>query len=159
MATASPTLTTGEVAEIFGVTPGTVTNWKADGCPYRTRDGRPAYVLRQVIEWRVEQARLSSAPPDMKAEQLRKLKAEADRVELEVAEARGDLVPLADFDTALASEHEAMRAALTSLPSKFSRLVADRTGCTMALAQAVLSDVADRTMIELRDEMPAEIGR
>jgi phage terminase Nu1 subunit (DNA packaging protein) len=108
------------------------------------------YVPADVTNWRIERAERSQAPLDKDAEQVRKLKAEADRVELEVAKVRGELLPAAAFEQALAEEHDEIRAALVSLPSRFARLVVERTGCTMAVAQTLLADVADGTLAELQ---------
>ena len=156
MALAAETYTAAELARTMGVTPATITNWKADGCPYRQMSGRPVYVLKDVIDWRLAQARAASAPLDKEAEQVRKLKAEADRVEIDVAKARAVLVPHTAMEEALAEEHDALRAALVSLPSRFARVVVDRTGCSMATAQTLLADIADATLTDLQGGADAD---
>ena len=110
----------------------------------------------EVYRWRLGQAEQTAIPLDKEAEQVRKLKAEADRVEIEVAKARGELVPVSEFEKAVAADHDEMRAALLSLPSRFARLVVDRTGCGMALAQTLLADIADGTLTELQAGGPNE---
>ena len=154
MAKVSEILTAGELADAFKVTTAAVTKWKSEGCPCRIQSGRPVYVLAEVADWRVSRAKESARPLDKDEEQVRKLKAEADRVELEVAKVRGELVPVAEFTKALASAQDDTRAAMTSLPSKHARLVVDRTGCTMGVAQTLLADVADATLAEMQTDDP-----
>ena len=154
MAIADPLLTGTELAAALRVTTGAVTTWKANGCPWQDKNGRPHYVLHKVVEWRLKEARASSAPLDKEAEQVRKLKAEADRVEIEVAQARGDVVPVAEFDRVIAVEHEYLRTALVKMPSTFADLVAERTGCPIGVAQAVLADVVDATLTSLQEGAP-----
>jgi phage terminase Nu1 subunit (DNA packaging protein) len=151
MADAPAPLTGAALAAWFGVARQTVSDWKAAGCPFHPgKNGAPTYLPAEVWAWRESARERESAPLDKDAEQVRKLKAEADRVELEVAKVRGELLPAAAFEQALAEEHDEIRAALVSLPSRFARLVVERTGCTMAVAQTLLADVADGTLAELQ---------
>lgn len=139
-----------ELATMLGLSLQTVTDWKAEGMPHRMKSGRPAYVLREVVRWLREKERKNAAPMDKESEQLRKLRAEADLKEIEVAAARGDLIPAALFEKTVALEHERMRGALLKMPSTFAHLVADRTGCAMGAAQSLLADLADQTLTELQ---------
>lgn len=140
------------LATAMGVARQTISTWKADGCPFQPdrKSGAPTYMVAEVVPWLLQRERDSVAPADKEAEQARKLKAEADRVELEVAKLRDELLPVSAFESAIAAEHDEMRAAWMSLPSSFARLVVDRTGCTMAVAQSVLAEIADRRMAELQ---------
>jgi phage terminase Nu1 subunit (DNA packaging protein) len=149
-------LSGAQIAALFGVGRSTVTEWNGQGCPSQPnpKTGAPTYLPSDVYRWRLAQAESATTPQelDKEAEQVRKLKAEADRVELEVAKVRGELLPAAAFEQALADEHDEVRAALVSLPSRFARLVVERTGCSMAVAQTLLADVADGTLTELQGE-------
>ncbi len=142
------------LATLLGVARNTVTDWKNAGCPHQPdpKTGAPTYLPSEVWTWRDRTREAATTPQelDKEAEQVRKLKAEADRVELEVAKVRGELVPIAAFEQALADEHDEMRAAWVSLPSRYSRLVVERTGCTMAVAQTLLADIADGALTELQ---------
>lgn len=151
MAIADKLLTGTELATEMRVKTGTVSGWKADGCPWQEKGGRPMYVLHKVVDWRLAQARAATTPLDKEAEQVRKLKAEADRVEIEVAQARGELVPVAEFDRVVAVEHEYLRTALVKMPSTFADMVAERTGCPIGVAQSVLADVVDATLTSLQE--------
>ena len=149
MPKADERLTGVDIAKLLHVTPAAVTQWKSWGCPYEEATSGPRYRLHKVIDWRLEQAKKSSAPMDKDAETLRKLTAEADLKEIEVAKARGVLVPMAAFDEAIAAEHDLTRAIILKTPSQFARVVVDRTGCTMAVAQTMLADIADAQLTEL----------
>ena len=151
MADAPAPLTGAALAAWFGVARQTVSDWKAAGCPFHPgKNGAPTYLPAEVWAWRESAREREAAPLDKDAEQVRKLKAEADRVELEVAKVRGELLPASAFEQALAEEHDEVRAALVSLPSRFARMVVERTGCSMAVAQTLLADVADGTLAELQ---------
>jgi phage terminase Nu1 subunit (DNA packaging protein) len=155
MADAPSPLTGAALAAWFGVARQTVSDWKAAGCPFHPgKNGAPTYLPAEVWAWRESARERESIPLDKDAEQVRKLKAEADRVELEVAKVRGELVPVAEFTKALASAQDDTRAAMTSLPSKHARLVVDRTGCTMGVAQTLLADIADSTLAEMQTDDP-----
>lgn len=156
MADAPAPMSGSALAAWFGVSRQTVSDWKAAGCPFEPgKNGAPTYLPSKVWAWREAQRERETAPLDKDAEQVRKLKAEADRVEIEVAKLRGDLVPVADFEKAIADEHDEMRAAWVSLPSKAARLVSERTGCSMAIAQTLLADIADATLTELQEKREA----
>jgi terminase small subunit / prophage DNA-packing protein len=150
------TVSAKEMARLSGVTLSAVTNWKAEGCPHAVDErGRVVYVPADVTNWRIERAGQSAAPLDKDAEQVRKLKAEADFKELEVAKVREELVPVTEFAKALALAQDDTRAAMTSLPSKHARLLVERTGCSMAVAQTVLAEIADATLAEMQTAEPS----
>jgi Phage DNA packaging protein Nu1 len=90
------TITIEELAETFSVVSDTVRAWRMDGMPSRVISGRPRFVLRECIRWRREKDREAGAAagdgPDEKEQRVRKLKAEADLKEMELAERRGQVI-------------------------------------------------------------------
>jgi phage terminase Nu1 subunit (DNA packaging protein) len=83
-------------------------------------------------------------------ERLRKVRAEADRVELEVAQTRGELLPAALFEDAIGKEHDRTRAIVVSIPGKHARLIAEATGASIGTAQSALADLTDAILAELQ---------
>jgi phage terminase Nu1 subunit (DNA packaging protein) len=142
-----------QIAALFGVGRSTVTEWNGQGCPSQPnpKTGAPTYLPSEVYRWRLAQAESATTPQalDKEAEQLRKLKEEADRVALENAQTRSQLVPVKTFEAVLAKECSRMRGALLKMPSMYADRVSEETGCDMATAQALLAYVADQTLTEL----------
>ncbi|NOT09682.1 MAG: hypothetical protein HOP28_15930 [Gemmatimonadales bacterium] len=64
-------------------------------------NGRPRFVVAEVVEWlrdhEREEARRGDSPTESQ-ERSRKLRADADYRELQIKERRRDLVPAVDFD-------------------------------------------------------------
>jgi len=102
-------LTITEVANLFGVTRATVTNWKKAGCPCRTVDNKIVFDLQPLMAWRRQEDRAAGTRGvlpdgyDKELESARKLRADADLRELDLAERRGELVPVKDFEARLES--------------------------------------------------------
>jgi phage terminase Nu1 subunit (DNA packaging protein) len=66
--------------------------------------GRPAFLLRDCIAWRVDREKdlaANNESPIEANERARKLRAEADLKELELRQKRGELVELAAFEEAI----------------------------------------------------------
>lgn len=88
------------LAESFRVSLPTIDEWIRRGCPVESRgsNGKEwVFALHKVVGWRVEDllSRLTSSvgkDEDIKEAELRKVKAEADLKELEVAKKRGELI-------------------------------------------------------------------
>jgi phage terminase Nu1 subunit (DNA packaging protein) len=87
-----------QVGSAFDVTPRTVTNWMQQGMPIR-QDGR--YNLLDIKSWLTERearAKAKITPPNKNNHEnygdvdLRKVKAQAEKIELENAKTRGELI-------------------------------------------------------------------
>lgn len=95
------TLTLQEIARAFRVQVQTIREWRAQGMPHRMVGGRPLFDLPACIEWRREKDRESArdeAAPDEAKERARKMRAEAELKELEVARIRGQQVPVEQYE-------------------------------------------------------------
>lgn len=82
-----------ELAEIVGVTERTLTNWQDEGMPIelvRARGGENDYDTAGVIAWMIDRA-IKSAKLEKPRDRLSEL--QAQRLEIELAEKRGELVP------------------------------------------------------------------
>lgn len=89
----------------------------------------------------------SGRPADVDEAKARKLAAEAELAEIELAKARGELVPIDAVAKAVTDEYAATRAKLLALPSKLAPLVAieDR--------EAACRDAIERGITEALDEL------
>lgn len=91
----SRTVSLQDIADAFGVTTEAIRLKRKAGMPTRMESGRPRFDLRDCIAWQREQDKVaaqSATAPDEALERARKLKAEADLKELDLAQKRGELV-------------------------------------------------------------------
>lgn len=127
------TVSKGQLCEIFGVSITAVDGWLRDGCPCVSRGGRgvPAQLnTAAVAQWLREKARQEGSGTIMADEaelKRRKLAAEAERAELEVAKAKAEVAPVREFERAQAAAMAAIRTNLRNVPG---RAVLQLLGCT-----------------------------
>jgi phage terminase Nu1 subunit (DNA packaging protein) len=113
-----------ELAEIEGVSLNTITRWIRQGCPYlqKGRQGRPwKFNTMEVREWSIQKARedaTGSKPMNEQELKLRKLSAETNRAELDLAEARQQVAPIEEFERARALENATIRANVMNVSSR-----------------------------------------
>lgn len=125
-------LNRGECAEFFGVTPPTVDGWVRAGCPVKKgqRGIASEFNSAEVAAFLREKAREEGGGTTLADEnqlKRRKLAAEAERAELEVAKAKGEVAPVREFERAQAAAMAAIRTNLRNVPG---RAVLQLLGCT-----------------------------
>lgn len=114
------------LAEIFGVSEKTIRNWVADGMP---QAGHGKYDLRACVQWKVDQ--VATASIDDEAEGAtdsarRELYiAQRHKIELEIAERRGELLPAALVDQTLASVASVATSQIDALGPRLAGELAD----------------------------------
>ena len=92
-----------ELSQAMGVSLPTVDKWVRDGCPVKQRGAKGVaweFSLPDVVSWwgnKQREASASAAPTDMEDAKLRKIAAEAEMVELELAKAKGLVAPIEEF--------------------------------------------------------------
>ena len=139
------------MARLLGVTRQAVQQWAKDGAPH-TRDGhRLAFRLADVVNWRIDHAKAANPPRDFAEERLRKMKAEADRVEIEVAATRGQLIHQSVFEEYIGKEHDRTRAVVVSLLGNYARMIDEATGASIGTAQNALADLTNAILTELQE--------
>ncbi len=126
------TLNRGEVAEFFGVTPPTVDGWVRAGCPVKKgqRGVASEFNSADVAAFLREKARQEgsgTALADESELKRRKLAAEAERAELELAKEKGEVAPVREFERAQAAAMASVRANMRNVPR---RAVLQLLGCT-----------------------------
>jgi phage terminase Nu1 subunit (DNA packaging protein) len=148
MTNTSPTVPAREVAKHFRVSVRTISDWVRKGCPHHETPRGTAFVLAEVIAWRiageVESAAARAPRPaaiELEVEQARKARADADLKELELAERRGALVPIEDFRLELETVLGRMRAVVSGQLHQFERRIVHAT--TPAEARMLTRDMED----------------
>lgn len=126
------TLNRGEVAAFFGVTPPTVDGWVRAGCPVKKgqRGVASEFNSAEVAAFLREKARQEGSGTALADEaelKRRKLAAEAEKAELEVAKAKGEVAPIREFERVQAAMMAGIRANVLNVPA---RAVLQLLGCT-----------------------------
>ena len=81
---------------------------------------------------------------DLKAEQARKAKEEADKLEMQNALMRGELLPAQEVNAAVQSSFARVRARLLALPNKVAPVVLGLDG---------LPDIQEKLMVSVREAL------
>lgn len=112
------------LADVFGVSLPTIDAWVRKGCPFVEKGGRGQewqFNTAQVSKWLrdrdVEEA-TGGIPDDMDELKLRKQKAETELAELELAEKKGEVALIAEFERAQAMVFAAIRANIMNVPQR-----------------------------------------
>jgi len=143
------------IAEICGVSAPTVDHWVITGAPFVTRGGRGkpwAFNTSDVIAWRVEKAAQEASgasPADERELKLRRLKAQTELDELELAKARGEVAPLEQFTRAMEMAFAEVRAGMRAVPTRASRRVIGETDETRI--KAVMLEEIDQALESLAE--------
>lgn len=112
------------VADIFGISLPTVDSWVRAGCPYLQKGGRGQewqFNTSQISKWLQERAvdeATGDVPADIDQLKIRKAKAETELAELELAEKRGEVALIAEFERAQAMAFGAIRTNILNVPQR-----------------------------------------
>jgi len=117
-----------ECADIFGVAETTIDKWLKQGCPYHTKGGRNRQWeinTKEVSNWLREREAAASGADTTTADELRKRKlaAETERAELDLALARGDVIKLDKVERALVNTFVEFRTRIRSAPQRCGQLL------------------------------------
>lgn len=120
------TVTLNEFAADWGVTVRTVTNWIAEGMPHRAGGkGQRRVVRSEANAWVREREREaaeaeSDAPADLAEAERRYQLARAEKVELEVRRARGELVTVEEAAAPVEAMLAQLRAQMVTIPQRWA---------------------------------------
>ncbi|MFP4561634.1 MAG: terminase small subunit [Thiohalorhabdus sp.] len=142
-----------ELAEIFGVSPPTISTWINQGCPYlqQGRKGRQwEFDTEAVAEWRQSKA-LQAAQGDLEdtdyeEAKRREMVARANMQELDLAQRRGELVPVEDVARTVGDEYARAKARLRAVPSSVAAVVPAEV---RTVVQERVSEGIDQALEEL----------
>lgn len=168
----------GELAEIFGCSRPTITAWTNEGMPATKigAKGKPwEYDPSACIEWWGEnkfrpkrRAPVPGTDPFAEAEdgketieeaERRKMVAQADRAELDLAKAARMVVPIADVAAVVAEENARVRSRLLGIPNEVRMRVRSFFGGDRKMEEAVVGGV-EATILDAMSEIrePAEMA-
>lgn len=122
-----------ELCSLFGVSPPSVDGWVRNGCPVveKGSQGRHSqFNTADVAKWLRDRAREEGSGTKTADEaelRRRKLAAEAERSELELAKVKGEVAPVAEFERIWAMKDAAVRTNMRNVPR---RAVLQLLGCT-----------------------------
>jgi phage terminase Nu1 subunit (DNA packaging protein) len=160
-----------ELAEILGISMPTVTSWMGDGLPYIEGGGKGkpfVFETSDVLPWWAENKFRRARPANPQANpfddgdqpesydeaERRKMVANADKAELELAKASGRVVEIDDVAAAVAEMHVKVRTRLLAIGNKTrTRVSAFFSGDKAAEEQvvAVVEEVVADAIAEIRD--------
>ena len=151
-----------ELASLLGVSLSTLKDYYRLGMPGAIAKNK--YPVRASIDWLINhqlQQALKSSKPQLMTEQdakARKLSAEAQLAELELAAARGEVVNVSDATKELERYLSVVRASLLSFPARFAPyavMIPDEKAARLLLDEhiaAMMTDIVTQT-----DAPPEEI--
>lgn len=161
-----------EIAEILGISMPTVTAWLGEGMPYVEGGGKGkpfVFSTPEVIEWWCEnkrrRPRTTAAASDPFAEpgdmpesydeaDRRKMVANADRAELELAKSSGRVVEIVDVAAVIAEMHVKVRTRLLGIGNKVRVQVSALMGGDKEAEERIVSaveEVVTDAIAEIRD--------
>lgn len=163
-----------ELAEILGVSMPTITSWMGEGLPYVEGGGKgKPYTFDSVdaIEWWAENKRRrkqrgpvpgtdpfaegEDRPETYEEAERRKMVANADKAELELAKLAGKVVEIDDVAAAIADMHVKVRTRLLGIGNKVRVRVSAFFGGDKAAEEqvvGVVEEVIADAMAEIRDD-------
>jgi phage terminase Nu1 subunit (DNA packaging protein) len=112
------------LAEHLGVSLPTIDRWGKEGMPVVQRGSRGVewvFDLAEVIRWRVDRAAkdaAADAPDGLEEIEKRTAAAKMLKAELELAQARGDVAPIREFERAQAKAFAEVRANVMNVPQR-----------------------------------------
>lgn len=112
-----------EIAEIVGVSERSLTDWQRDGLPvaYSGERGESnQYDTEQVIAWMIGRE-VSKVQGESQKDRLARL--QGDKVELEIAEKRGLLVPAEEIEPTWTALVAAARSYIRAEPDRLAHLL------------------------------------
>lgn len=135
-------VTMTEAARRLGMTQQAVGVWAAKSdAPVVTKGGRRYALWPTFPAWHREQITRPTAPADLEEAKSRKMAAEAELAEYELAQARGEFIAVADLDAKIGPVFDTFRAKLLAIPGRLAPRV-----------------VACRDIADARDMLEQELG-
>jgi len=151
-----------QLADILGVTLPTIDARVAKGLPYKTKgkEGRSyEFETKEVIDWILEQAEKSSAKSESDSSyneaRRRKMNAEADLTEIQLAKEAGLVVMIDDAVNCISDAVSTLRTQCLNLPRRAAPLVVGETD--EAIVKVILDEQVNEVLTELSQTFEQEV--
>ncbi|HEX6925655.1 MAG TPA: hypothetical protein VF167_09495 [Longimicrobiaceae bacterium] len=114
-----------EAAKRLGMTDQAVGQWanQAPADTYVLANGRRWLLWPQFPVWYRQRLQQHAKPANFDEAKARKMAAEAELAEIELAKARGDALALSDLEAVVARDYTKVRERLQALPGRLAPLV------------------------------------
>ena len=151
-----------QMAELIGVAMPTLDHWVRIGCPVMQRGSKGVawqFNTADVIAWREEKARADAVggqTSDVEELKRRRLQAQTEQAELELAKARGEVAPVRQFERAIEVAFAEVRANLRTISSRVPRMIVGETD--EARIKRVLTEEIDQALVALSEISLADEG-
>ena len=138
-----------EIAAIYGHALTTIDGWVTAGCPVESGGGRgkpKLFNTAKVAAWREAVLREQlTGNLDVNEEQLkrRRMIAETERAELELAKARGEVAPIEQIERASAKVFSEIKVRMLQLPSRLAPQLVGATSNQRNIRRIVKREVED----------------
>lgn len=154
-------ITTSEGARRLGLTAQSIGQWTArPGAPVRPIGNRMMIEWPAFARWReqemVSKAKADATPPTLSDALTRKAVAQARLAEMDAALREGELVTLADYETALGRVLDHLMAALRAMPVRLSHLGPEAEAAVEAEAERVITALQNFDEDVIEDEPEPE---
>jgi hypothetical protein len=146
---AQETVSAKEAGRRLGMTDVAVGQWgKKPGAPVRLEGGKRTYVWPDFPVWyRNELTRNREKPTTFEDARTRKMTAEAELAEIELAKARADALALGDMEALVARDYRAVRGKLQGMTGRLAPEVVGVKSIVEATAR--IEPVVQEIMAEL----------
>lgn len=145
-------VTQSEAAKVFGVSTRTIQRWETDGFPRQDAEVA-AYDLTECVAWALqrERDRLSNVAGDsFEQARARKTAIEADLKELELAQLRGELVPIDEVAELVEAPLAAVDESLVTAKRRHAKTWARKLKVTQGVARALIDELVEEVRADLK---------
>lgn len=147
-----------ELARILGISTKTVSRYQTEGLPFTGKGQSARFDVTACVQWYAQkQAQIAMSQVDIgkvslseEEVKVRKLLAEAQMKELELAQMRGELVLVEDAEKEITRHLTQLRGKVTAIPGVWGAKVLGLKDIHEAVD--ILSDLVDRLMHELAND-------
>lgn len=143
-----------DLAEIIGISERALTDWQREGLPvvYSGERGESnQYDTEQVIAWMIARE-LAKVQVETQKDRLSRL--QGDKVELEIAEKRGQLIPVDQIEPAWNAMVTAARSFLRSQPDRLAQLLEVTDG--VDAKRELIAETFDDALRKLSEYEPTD---
>lgn len=148
-----------EFAETFGISEKQIERYCQEGMPHKKEGVKVFLLMPEARVWYhkhlVEKGEQRAKPKGKRTDSVdRRLAAEAETAEIELAKLRNELMTVADYDRLIGDAFARVRARLTNLPPRIAGIVLGAK--SIQEAQARIEPLVREAMEELRraDDVP-----